>query len=247
MDEEKPRKNRDLMRIFGVLGLGMLVTLIFIGVYYLSASNNSGQYSYVDSISGEVINTQRTGGDTNTDTDIVGLASVQKELNMDLTTYSQIRKKLIDFFTLQYPAITKVYYRKETAKLSEGDYIFELQSDHNDKFKVKVGIAGDNYSIVVNDSKGEVLNYKSDKIPVIQQDIALLPKKLPYRFKIDDLDAQFSYDKVKKQYIISLNWCNDPDMKQRAYDDVAAWAEKQGFDISKIEISIPLQCDGEIQ
>ena len=69
MDEEKPRKNRDLMRIFGVLGLGMLVTLIFIGVYYLSASNNSGQYSYVDSISGEVINTQRTGGDTNTDTD----------------------------------------------------------------------------------------------------------------------------------------------------------------------------------
>jgi len=244
MNEEKPRRNNDTMRILGVLGLGILVTLIFIGVYYLSASNNTGQYTYVDSTSGEIINTQKTGGDVNTDTDIVGLASVQSELNVDLNVYSKARRKLIDFFTLQYPSSAKVYYRKGTAKLVDGQYVFELQSDKNEKFTVKLSVISDNYAIVVNDSKGEILNYKSDKIAVAEKDIALLPKKLPYRFKIDETDALFSYNNVKQQYILSLNWCGDEELKQRALDDAAIWAEKQGFDLSKIHIEVPLLCDG---
>lgn len=244
MNEEKPRRNNDIMRILGVLGLGILVTLIFISVYYLSASNNTGQYTYVDSTSGEIINTQKTGGDVNTDTDIVGLASVQSELNIDLNVYSKARNKLIDFFTLQYPSSAKVYYRKGTAKLVDGQYAFELQSDKNEKFTVKLSVSDDNYTITVNDSKGEILNYRSDKIAVTEKDITLLPKKLPYRFKIDEINAQFSYNNVKQQYILSLNWCGDEGLKQRALNDITIWAEKQGFDLSKINVEVPLLCDG---
>ena len=167
---------------------------------------------------------------------------------MDLNIYTKIRNKLRDFFTLQYPAYSSMYCRKGTAKIdNEGNYVYELQSDKNDRFTVKSTIFNENYTIVINDSKGEILNYDSGRIPTIAQDIELLPKKLPYKFKVDEVNVQFSYDKVKQKYLLELNWCKDESLRQRALDDVNAWADRQGFDLSKIEIETPPYCDGEVQ
>ncbi len=247
MEEKRPRRNQDTVRVLSVLGIGILITLIFIGVYYLAASNNNSSYSYVDAISGEVVNTQETGGNKAAGVDIVGLSSVQKELNIDLNVYTKMRNKLIDFFTLQYPSFQTIYYRKDTAKDDGKKYYFEVQSDKNERFKVELIIADDQYKLNVKDARGDVLNYDTSKTPVLDQDISILPSKLPYRFKVNDIDAHFSYDKTKKAYILSLNWCGDETTKETALKNVNEWAKKQGFNLDQIKIEVPLYCDGGAQ
>ncbi|MBR3248538.1 hypothetical protein IKF89_00710 [Candidatus Saccharibacteria bacterium] len=238
--------NQELTKVISYIFIGIAVFAIVVVSFWLA--NRQDSHTYVDSVSGETINTLNTGAISSDGPVFVGYEQVASQMDSDLA--SAVKNQLQVFFHNTLPQVEKISYKKDSLATEGDTYIFTLVASDGKEFIAQLtGTTKNNYQLTLSYKGGTVLSYDALKIITPTKNPLDLVNYLPHTINQSEIPT-VTVSRVGRErgsltrYEISVNSCGDQSIKTRALELTNQWLKQKGFNPSDFNFEIPDYCDG---
>ena len=238
--------NPELTKVVSYVFIGVAVFAIIVVSFWLA--NRQDSHTYVDSVSGETVNTLNTGAISDDSPTFIGYEQVASQMDSDLTT--AVKSQLQVFFHNTLPQAEKVSYKKDSLAIEGDTYNFTLVASDGKEFVAQLtGISKNDYKLTLTYKGGTVLSYDAPKIITPVKNPLDLVNYLPHTINQSEIPT-VTVSKVGRErgsltrYEISVNSCGDQSIKTRALELTNQWLKQKGFNPSDFSFEIPDYCDG---